>query len=126
MTADDREWMVDALCRGYPEVDFHPVDSFGVLTAQKFCRKCPVIGECLEYALERDERFGIWGGLSERERRRIRGKIPSAIKSRFKPSILKHISWLWRVIACGCGLPLRRQTRPRNGLAWSCMVRPAQ
>ena len=39
---------------------------------QKVCRSCEVRAECLEYALENDERFGIWGGLSERERRRLK------------------------------------------------------
>ena len=36
------------------------------------CDGCAVRIECLEYALENDERFGIWGGLSERERRRLK------------------------------------------------------
>jgi WhiB family transcriptional regulator, redox-sensing transcriptional regulator len=36
---------------------------------------CEVRAECLEYALENDERFGIWGGLSERERRRIKRQV---------------------------------------------------
>jgi WhiB family redox-sensing transcriptional regulator len=36
------------------------------------CRSCDVRAECLEYALEHDERFGIWGGMSERERRRLK------------------------------------------------------
>ncbi|MDX6335165.1 MAG: WhiB family transcriptional regulator, redox-sensing transcriptional regulator, partial [Streptosporangiaceae bacterium] len=40
--------------------------------AKKVCRGCEVRVECLEYALEHDERFGIWGGLSERERRRMK------------------------------------------------------
>ena len=40
--------------------------------AKKVCRGCEVRAECLEYALEHDERFGIWGGLSERERRRLK------------------------------------------------------
>ena len=40
--------------------------------AKKICTGCEVKAECLEYALANDERFGIWGGLSERERRRLR------------------------------------------------------
>ena len=40
--------------------------------AKAICKKCPVIEECLEFAVERKERFGIWGGKSERERRAIR------------------------------------------------------
>lgn len=37
--------------------------------AKKVCRSCPVIEECLDYALAGGERFGVWGGTSERERR---------------------------------------------------------
>jgi WhiB family redox-sensing transcriptional regulator len=40
--------------------------------AKRVCRACPVTGLCLEYALANDERFGVWGGLSEQERRRLR------------------------------------------------------
>ena len=40
--------------------------------AKKVCLTCEVRGECLEYALMNDERFGIWGGLSERERRKLK------------------------------------------------------
>ena len=40
--------------------------------AKRICTTCEVRAECLEYALEHDERFGIWGGLSERERRRLK------------------------------------------------------
>lgn len=40
--------------------------------AKKVCLGCEVRAECLEYALGHDERFGIWGGLSERERRRLK------------------------------------------------------
>jgi len=41
----------------------------------RVCRTCEVRAECLEYALENDERFGSWGGLSERERRRIKREV---------------------------------------------------
>ena len=40
--------------------------------AQMHCRRCPVAQECLEYALEESEKYGIWGGKSERQRRRLR------------------------------------------------------
>ena len=42
--------------------------------AKRVCLTCEVRGECLEYALQNDERFGIWGGLSERERRKLKKK----------------------------------------------------
>ena len=50
---------------------FFPEKGGSTREAKKVCRGCEVVGECLEYALEHDERFGIWGGLSERERRRL-------------------------------------------------------
>lgn len=43
--------------------------------AKRICLGCEVRNECLEYALQKDERFGIWGGLSERERRKLKRGI---------------------------------------------------
>nr|MDQ3611070.1 WhiB family transcriptional regulator [Actinomycetota bacterium] len=43
--------------------------------AKRICVGCDVKGDCLEYALGQDERFGIWGGLSERERRRLKRAV---------------------------------------------------
>jgi hypothetical protein len=51
---------------------FFPEKGGSVRAAKRVCRSCDVRRQCLEYALENDERFGIWGGLSERERRRIK------------------------------------------------------
>lgn len=50
----------------YPDVGESPKD------AKKVCMKCDVREECLEYALENDEEFGVWGGLTRRERRRLK------------------------------------------------------
>ena len=66
------EWMADGKCREVPPETFFPSDGLGVIRAQRICATCDVSAECLEYALENDERFGIWGGLSERERRRLK------------------------------------------------------
>lgn len=69
-----RPWMVDALCL-YVDPDLWFPDKGGsTREAKQVCRGCPVIAECLAYALERDERHGVWGGLSERERRRLKSK----------------------------------------------------
>ncbi|HET9518524.1 MAG TPA: WhiB family transcriptional regulator, partial [Actinoplanes sp.] len=43
--------------------------------AKRICGRCEVKVECLEYALGHDERFGIWGGLSERERRKLKRRV---------------------------------------------------
>ena len=61
-----------ALCAQTDPEAFFPEKGGSTREAKKVCRSCEVRAECLEYALEHDERFGIWGGLSERERRRIK------------------------------------------------------
>ncbi|HVM41673.1 MAG TPA: WhiB family transcriptional regulator [Acidimicrobiia bacterium] len=63
--------MVRALCRGYDPSVFFPSDGVGVEAAQRICAECPVRVECLEYALTFRVDHGVWGGCSERERRRI-------------------------------------------------------
>ncbi|MHA7180737.1 WhiB family transcriptional regulator [Arthrobacter sp. MDB2-24] len=71
---DDGElsWQADALCAQTDPEAFFPEKGGSTRDAKKVCGACIVKSECLEYALENDERFGIWGGLSERERRRLR------------------------------------------------------
>ena len=64
-------WMIDALCREAPAGTFFPSDGVGVDRARKICADCPVKAPCLEYALEFRIEHGVWGGCSERERRRI-------------------------------------------------------
>lgn len=72
---DDRpeDWRQRAACLGEdPELFFpHPSDSIGIEDARAVCRRCPVIDLCRDRALEDREQFGVWGGLSEDERRRI-------------------------------------------------------
>lgn len=65
-------WQVDALCAQTDPEAFFPEKGGSTRDAKKVCASCTVRSECLEYALSNDERFGIWGGLSERERRRLR------------------------------------------------------
>ncbi|SNT59947.1 transcription factor WhiB [Streptosporangium subroseum] len=65
-------WQERALCAQTDPEAFFPEKGGSTREAKKVCRSCEVRAECLEYALEHDERFGIWGGLSERERRRIK------------------------------------------------------
>ena len=64
-------WMSDGNCRLYPPAAFFPSDGVGVDRARKICKDCPVASRCLEYALEERIEHGVWGGCSERERRRI-------------------------------------------------------
>ena len=70
-TPDEYAWMFHARCRGIDPAEFFPSDGTGVETAQRVCATCSVTSECLEYALLNRIEHGVWGGASERERRRI-------------------------------------------------------
>ena len=65
-------WQADSLCAQTDPEAFFPEKGGSTREAKKICASCEVRTNCLEYALENDERFGIWGGLSERERRKLR------------------------------------------------------
>jgi WhiB family redox-sensing transcriptional regulator len=66
------EWQERALCAQTDPEAFFPEKGGSTREAKRVCLSCEVRVECLEYALANDERFGIWGGLSERERRRLK------------------------------------------------------
>ncbi|WP_442928933.1 WhiB family transcriptional regulator [Modestobacter sp. VKM Ac-2981] len=70
--AEEQSWQERALCAETDPEAFFPEKGGSTREAKKICTGCEVRAECLEYALTMDERFGIWGGLSERERRRLR------------------------------------------------------
>lgn len=65
-------WQADALCAETDPEAFFPEKGGSTRDAKRICDSCDVRQQCLEYALQNDERFGIWGGLSERERRKLR------------------------------------------------------
>ena len=65
-------WQGDALCAQTDPEAFFPEKGGSTREAKRICEGCEVRSECLDYALANDERFGIWGGLSERERRKLR------------------------------------------------------
>ena len=65
-------WQERALCAQTDPEAFFPEKGGSTREAKRVCLTCDVRGECLEYALQHDERFGIWGGLSERERRKLK------------------------------------------------------
>jgi WhiB family redox-sensing transcriptional regulator len=69
--ADD-QWQERGLCAQTDPEAFFPEKGGSTREAKRICMGCEVRDKCLEYALAHDERFGIWGGLSERERRRLK------------------------------------------------------
>ena len=75
-------WRDDARCRGLdPNFFFPEQGETSTSTARDVCSLCDVRVDCLEFALQNGEKFGIWGGLSERERRRIRRQRAQAARS---------------------------------------------
>jgi WhiB family transcriptional regulator, redox-sensing transcriptional regulator len=65
-------WYERAACLDTDADCFFPEKGGSTRAAKRICQTCTVQAECLDYALANDERFGIWGGLSERERRRLK------------------------------------------------------
>ena len=68
----DMSWQEFANCLGVDPDLFFPARGASTREAKEVWRGCVVRDGCLEYALQNGEKFGIWGGMSERERRRIR------------------------------------------------------
>ena len=68
-------WQDRALCAQTDPEAFFPEKGGSTREAKRVCTSCEVRAECLEYALANDERFGIWGGLSERERRKLKRRV---------------------------------------------------
>lgn len=72
LAIDDLSWQDYANCRGADADLFFPERGASTRKAKAICGACEVKYECLEFAITHSEKFGIWGGLSERERRAIR------------------------------------------------------
>ncbi|KND44673.1 WhiB family transcriptional regulator [Streptomyces sp. SID5476] len=72
ITPIDSAWQERALCAQTGADFFFPEPGSSVREAKRICGMCEMRTACLEYALSHDERFGVWGGLSEKERLRLR------------------------------------------------------
>jgi len=68
-------WMTGGLCAQVDPDLWFPEKGGSTREAKALCARCPVHPECLAYALAHDERFGVWGGASERDRRRMRRSV---------------------------------------------------
>ena len=69
---DDVSWQHKALCSQTDPEAFFPEKGGSTRDAKRVCAQCEVREQCLKWAIDHDERFGIWGGMSERERRRYK------------------------------------------------------
>lgn len=75
-TPADGEWRLRALCRDLPDPDVmmpDRSDRAGIATAKALCADCPVKVDCLAWAVNHNERHGIWGGLTTAERDALLG-----------------------------------------------------
>lgn len=78
-TRTSEKWKEDGLCNQTDPEAFYPEKGEGTSVAKKVCVGCPVRAECLDFALRTDEDYGVWGGLSARERRAL---VKAAVKRR--------------------------------------------
>jgi WhiB family redox-sensing transcriptional regulator len=76
------DWQIRAACRGLdPMLFFQQTNARGrtkrmnEARARAVCAKCPVVAECLNWALSVNEPYGMWGGLSPDERQRLVGQV---------------------------------------------------
>lgn len=72
------DWTSDASCAGRDTELFFPEGDQPTIIAKHVCHRCPVRTDCLEHALVTDERYGIWGGLTEHERHLFRVRITAS------------------------------------------------
>lgn len=78
------DWMDNALCREIGDKPFFSDDPALTKKAQRICLRCPVIIECLRYALDDRDLVGVFGGTTEKDRRLIRRRNPNAKSSKAK------------------------------------------
>lgn len=76
ITSDPPEWTLAALCQQVDPELFFPEKGGSTREAKRICAACPVRANCLQFALDHAEQFGVYGGLSAGERRRLRPPQP--------------------------------------------------
>lgn len=79
--AQTEHWRADAACRDEDTNIFFPINEDGAGPAKAICATCPVRMECLEWALATRQHDGVWGGLTDVERRRLRRRRQAAVRA---------------------------------------------
>jgi WhiB family redox-sensing transcriptional regulator len=85
----DTDWMSEGNCKDMDPGVFFPSDGVGVRVAQEICATCPVKDPCLHYALVNRVGEGVWGGASERQRKRLR-RDRSASATPVRETVREH------------------------------------
>ena len=122
-SAGEAPWQDLALCAETDPDAFFPETGGSAEEAKRICRSCKVRAECLAYALERGEGFGIWGGLTTQERRELRRGIRRDHRS---PAVLERIAAIRaageKKCAGACGLVRPLGEFPsRGGVCKPCL-----
>ena len=68
-------WMADAACKEHPDLSWFVGKGVSVRRQRAVCQQCLVRDECLDYALDGRDQYGMWGGLTLPERRRLRADV---------------------------------------------------
>jgi hypothetical protein len=126
MLADREPWMAEGACRGLAETLggrerdrlFYPTRGEPTKRAEAMCADCPVRQECLDFALRNGMHFGIWGGMSESERQRMRREMrittPMATRPEERPQRCPECNVL---CTSGAGLTAHRKTHAREAVS---------
>ena len=77
------DWRDHAACAGCDPGLFYPEQGGDYRSAKAVCRLCPVTQECLDFAIGNHEKYGVWGGMSERQRKRYRAQLGGGIGTRY-------------------------------------------
>jgi len=114
------DWEASAACRGVPTEVFYGSDRLNyshTIQAKRVCRGCPVVGECLAWALATREPWGVWGGLTPLERAERLGWAPRATRAdRGLPAKASEYLQMDPGALVDAVCPPRR--RRRNGELW--------
>ncbi len=103
------DWYASGACRDLPADWFHPERGESTTNAKSVCTICPVRVPCLDWALTNHEKFGIWGGTSERERRRIKRRM---LADQAIPELTDDWAPKFRWAAAPAPLPSSKEARP--------------
>jgi WhiB family redox-sensing transcriptional regulator len=122
-TGEESSWQDLAMCTQTDPDAFYPELGESTGPARAVCRICPVSAPCLQYAIDNGEEWGIWGGLSERERRGLR-RDPAGRDLCKKElhlmeggNVLTDAAGVRRCAACKAASQSRRNPAPRKAAA---------
>jgi WhiB family redox-sensing transcriptional regulator len=99
---EDTDWRQAAACNGVDAALFFPErgDALTAAQAKVVCDRCPVVEQCLQWALLHHERFGVWGGKSEQERGRLRAGSRRTICRGCRKRFVRASQWILYCDVC--------------------------